>query len=281
MAKFCAHCGKPLEPGVKFCPGCGKPVEDAARPAQPKAAQSLGTAPERFTVPPKPEGNTQKKLIIGGIIVALLASGGGFYYQQQKQKAANEAAAVAAQETRQKEKTAKKADTKQEEDPIQTVQAIMDKEGYSGKVLATSYGHSKDGSLSLIGGKGYRLFLIDEKNHLKAFVSFTPKLYNFIRNKSANPGPITYQMTIKNESSGDDDQEGLWQGKDHVFPIHAEYKFDQDGNVVPGMLYTAHGAYPRNYNDVLKEQRHVDLANLVLTEMQALHDSADAHNVKL
>lgn len=30
MAKFCAHCGKPLEPGVKFCPGCGRPVEDAA-----------------------------------------------------------------------------------------------------------------------------------------------------------------------------------------------------------------------------------------------------------
>lgn len=63
MAKFCAHCGKPLDPGVKFCPGCGKPVEDAANPAQPKPAQSVGN-------------------------------------------------------------------------PIQTVQAIMDKEGYSGKVLA-------------------------------------------------------------------------------------------------------------------------------------------------
>ena len=281
MAKFCAHCGKPLEPGVKFCPGCGKPVEDAAKPAQPKAAQSLGTAPERFTVPPKPEGNNQKKLIIGGIIVALLASGGGFYYQQQKQKAANEAAAVAAQETRQKEKTAKKADTKQEEDPIQTVQAIMDKEGYSGKVLATSYGHSKDGSLSLIGGKGYRLFLIDDKNHLKAFVDFEPQLYNFIKNRSSNPRPVTFRMKIIGETMGDDGKEGLWERNAHIMAIYAEYKFDQDGTVIPGMLYTAYGIHPSHYHDVLKEQRHVDLANLVLTEMQALHDSADAHNVKL
>ncbi len=278
MANFCAHCGKPLEPGVKFCPSCGQPVEDVAKPAQPKPAQSLGNQPmENFTVPAKKESNNQKKLILGGIIVAFLATGGGLYYQHQKQSAATPAAAVAAQEAKQEPKTEKQ----QEQDPIETVQAIMDKEGYSGKVLATSYGHSKDGSLSLIGGKGYRLFLIDEKNHLKAFVNFTPKVYNFIKNKSTHPSPITYQMTIKNESSGDDDQEGLWQGKDHVFPIYAMYKFDQEGNVVPGMLYTGHGAYPSHYHDVLKEQRHVDLANLVLTEMQALHDSADAHNVKL
>ncbi len=40
----------------------------------------------------------------------------------------------------------------------------MDQEGLSGKVMATSYGHDAQGSLSLIGGrKGRRLLVIDEK----------------------------------------------------------------------------------------------------------------------
>ena len=27
--KFCANCGKPLEPGAKFCKECGHPVQGA------------------------------------------------------------------------------------------------------------------------------------------------------------------------------------------------------------------------------------------------------------
>ena len=93
--------------------------------------------------------------------------------------------------------------------------------------------------------------------------------------------PVTFQMRILNEKPGDDEKEGYWDGTSHVIPIYAQYSFDGEGRVVPGMLNTGRGGRPSHYHDYLKEQRHVDLANLVLTEMQALHENAAAHNIKL
>lgn len=39
-ARFCSHCGKPLNPTSRFCPACGKPMpqESASEPAQVQPA---------------------------------------------------------------------------------------------------------------------------------------------------------------------------------------------------------------------------------------------------
>ena len=63
-----------------------------------------------------------------------------FYIQQQKSRDASQAAAIAAQEAKQ-EKKEKTAEKQEANDSIGTVQKIMEQEGISGKVLATSYGH--------------------------------------------------------------------------------------------------------------------------------------------
>lgn len=273
MVKFCPHCGKALEPGNRFCPSCGKEVEKIKSQT---AAGGRTSAPAGGKSP----SGARNRILAGGLIVLILLGGGAFYLQQQKSRESSQAAAIAAQEAKQ-EKKEKSADTQDTKDPIAAVQKIMDQEGLSGKVMATSYGHDSQGSLSLIGGKGRRLLVIDEKNHQKAFVEATSQLYRFIDNRTGSRPPVTFQMRVLNEKPGEDEKEGYWDGTSHVVPIYAQYSFDGEGRVVPGMLNTGRGARPSHYHDVLKEQRHVDLANLVLTEMQALHENANAHNITL
>ena len=273
MIRFCPHCGKELEPGNRFCPFCGKEVQEIKNKT---AAEAQPSAPAGGKSP----SGARNKMVAGGLIVLVLLGGGAFYLQQQKSRDASQAAAIAAQEVQQ-EKKEKTADKQEARDSIAVVQGILDQEGLSGKVMATSYGHDPNGSLSLIGGKGRRLLVIDEKNHQKAFVDATSQLYRFIDNRTGSRSPVTFQMRVLNEKPGDDEKEGYWDGTSHVLPIYAQYSFDGEGRVVPGMLNTGRGGRPSHYHDYLKEQRHVDLANLVLTEMQALHENADAHNIKL
>lgn len=273
MIRFCPHCGKELEPGVRFCPFCGKEVPEIK-------SKNVGGAQPAAPAGGKSPFGARNKMVAGGLIILILLGGGAFYLQQQKSRDASQAAAIAAQEASQ-EKKGKPADKQETKDPIAAIQGTLDQEGLPGKVMATSYGHDPHGSLSLIGGKGRRLLVIDEKNHQKAFVDATPQLYRFIDNRTGSQPPVTFQMRVLNEKPGDDEKEGYWDGTSHVLPIYAQYSFDGEGRVVPGMLNTGRGGQPSHYHDYLKEQRHVDLANLVLTEMQALHENAAAHNIKL
>lgn len=273
MVRFCPHCGKELEPGVRFCPSCGKAVPET----ESKGAGGTQTA---GPVESKPASGSRNRILAGGLVVMLLLGGGAFYIQQQKSRDASQAAAIAAQEAKQ-EKKEKTAEKQEANDSIGTVQKIMEQEGISGKVLATSYGYDPNGSLSLIGGKGRRLLVIDEKNHQKAFVEATSKLYQFINHRTGNLPPVIFQMRVLNEKPGEDEKAGYWDGTSHVIPIYAQYSFDGEGKVVPGMLNTGAGARPSHYHGYLQEQRHVDLANLVLTEMQALHENANANHIML
>lgn len=270
MIKFCPYCGKELQPGIRFCPHCGKEIPETERKTAGSVPSSGGKTP----------ASNKNKILAGGLILLFLLGGGAFYFQRQKARDASQAAAIAAQEAKQ-EKKETPADKQEAKDSIAVVQGILDQEGLSGKVMATSYGHDPNGSLSVIGGKGRRLLVIDEKNHQKAFVDAASQLYHFIDNRTGSRPPVTFQMRVLDEKPGDDEKEGYWDGTSHVIPIYAQYSFDGDGKVVPGMLNTGRGAQPSHYHDYLQEQRHVDLANLVLTEMQALHENAAAHHIQL
>ena len=155
MIRFCPHCGKELEPGVRFCPSCGKAVPEI---------QSQGAESTRPSAPAggNPASANRNRILAGGLVVLLLLGGGAFYFQHQKSQEASQAATMEAQEAK-TEKTEKTAEPQGTKDPVGTVQKILDQEGLSGKVMATSYGHDPNGSLSLIGGKGRRLLVIDEK----------------------------------------------------------------------------------------------------------------------
>ena len=161
------------------------------------------------------------------------------------------------------------------------IQKVLNSNGINGKVLATSFGHSDSGSLSLISNsKGKSLLLIDKINNQVALVEYKPEVYNFIdnRGKSYIP-PVIFDMTILNDKRDNDQSLGIWNGNDHSFGVYAVYEFDNNGNVKPGMLTSGAGLHPSHYQAYLNERKNVDISNLFLTEMFALHRDADNRGV--
>ena len=79
-------------------------------------------------------------------------------------------------------------------------------------------------------------------------------------------------MTIFNDVRGSDSVNGVWKGKDHLLPIYAQFKINNSGEIIPGMLTTGMGESPAHLQAYLQETKNVNLANLVLTEMKKLRE---------
>lgn len=170
-----------------------------------------------------------------------------------------------------------------QENILQAAQDELGQYGVSCRVVATSYGHSNDGFLAVDGSKGVRLLILDRKNHQVAtFTTRNKKLRQFVqsRNKPESQS-IIVNFGIRNAVRDGDASLGNWSGDTHQFPIYCAYKFDGAGNVVPGMLTSGKGANPSHYQDPLREQRSVDLANLFLTEMMTLWEDAQKRNATI
>lgn len=167
-------------------------------------------------------------------------------------------------------------------DVIAKAQDAMKNFGIQDKVEATSYGDSNAGSLSIVRSSNgqRRLVALDKKNSQVAFVELTSKVY-YLANKGPHPGPVILQVTILNDTHDNDAAYGVWNGNNHTMGIYSAYTVDASGNVVPGMLTSGEGANPSHYQGVLYEQKNVDLANLILTEMPALQADANQRGVKI
>ena len=85
-------------------------------------------------------------------------------------------------------------------------------------------------------------------------------------------------MTIFNDVRGSDSVNGVWKGKDHLLPINAQFKINNSGEIIPGMLTTGMGESPARLQAYLQETKNVNLANLVLTEMKKLRE-VDRSNI--
>jgi len=181
-----------------------------------------------------------------------------------------------------------KAAVEKTDDPIAKMQKQFDGiHEVKGTVLATSYGHSDKGSVSLVQSDhgSYRFILVDEANHQIAGVEYSPEAYSFSDSSGKNKNTkstVIFNLDIYNDSKGADKDSGVWYAaRTHRIPVYALYTFNADGSVVPGMLYTGRGEKPSHYHDYLNEQKNVDLANLFLTEMQALRKNMKENNISL
>lgn len=162
---------------------------------------------------------------------------------------------------------------------IQEAQSRLKNKNVPGTVLATSLGNNPNGFLSLTKNVDrYNLVIYDNNNQRAAEVPFTWGTYNFI---SDNRSPIIFKMTVYNDVQDKDSQAGVWKGNRHTIPVYALYKINSSGIVVPDMLTTGSGENPSHYQGYLNEQKNVDIANLFLTEMAALHQNVKNNNVDI
>lgn len=312
MAKFCKFCGTPLNEGARFCPKCGKAqseespnptMQQAVNPpsagnrgqkAEPASAGSPmrqapeGRAESRKSAPASKQDSSLGKVIMILLLVVLLGGGGFLGYQFYKQNADEstdsvriEAEKPATESKESSEPAEKKEETKQDNSALTKVKGVLEGYNIGDEVLATSAGHTNDGSLSITktanGQK--RLVVVDNKNHRAAVLDLTSAVYNFAEQAKDHAGKVLLPLTIVNDKRDNDAVYGTWSGSNHKMGILAAFKIDGQKNVVPGMLTSGQGANPPVYQGVLYEPKNVDLANLILTEMAALHKDAQERGV--
>ena len=210
-----------------------------------------------------------------GLVILALCSAGGYYYYQSHQMAAMEAtsedkAEKKASETeivdKSKEEQAK-ATAPEQETPMDKARAELAGYGIGGKLnfVSTTYGHSNDGFIAVTDSG--LVAVVDRKNHRAGMVRPRMSLSEFQQQSKAKyPDPMLMDCTFENETRDNDADAGYWQGSTHYMTIYALYKFDDSGNLVPGMLTTGRGEKPSHYQEVLYEVKNVDFANLFLTE---------------
>ena len=285
MAKFCMKCGAKLEENVKFCMACGTPVggtakNTAARQATNEAASGSGTARQAKAVPAKSQNSGKLLITVLVLIIILLCGGGGYYYYHSRQSQGTEAAVETTSETGaedsktsvteiaekgREEQAGTTVDSKNS--PLKKAVAEMEEYGIGGKLnfIGTSYGHSSDGFIAVTDSG--LVAVVDRKNHRAGMVRPRMSLPEFQQQRKAkSPSPMLMDCIFANDARDNDHDAGYWQGNTHYMTIYALYKFDGNGNLVPGMLTTGRGEKPSHYQEVLYEVKNVDFANLFLTE---------------
>ncbi|CQR69962.1 hypothetical protein SOV_52370 [Sporomusa ovata DSM 2662] len=266
MEKFCGKCGANLQAGVKFCPACGQPAEVFALKEDGKVCSNQALY----------------QRLLGVLVVLIIVGIGGFFIYKTGLMSSNTLAndqfpdKPISVEQRAAEKSV-------EGSTLAKTQKVLEQNKIQGKVLATSLGNNTKGFLTIIKNNEQCSFIIfDQANQQIAEVPFSQEKYSFQDNVGQKYiSPLIFNMTIFHDKHDRDEKNGVWNGENHLIPIYALYKFDQNGNVVPGMLHTAWGAKPSHYQGYLNEQKNVDIANLFLTEMKALRENGTANQISV
>ena len=166
--------------------------------------------------------------------------------------------------------------------PEELAQKALEAKGVSCKITATTYGHDSNGFLALDTSKGRRILLFDQQNDRVAEVNPRTSFASFAAQRSKSyQSPWIVNFTILNDVRDNDSDFGTWYGPNHFFPIYMQYSFNADGTVKPGMLTSGNGPNPSHFQGYLKEQKNVDMANLLLTEALTFLEKAQAAGVSI
>ena len=295
MSNFCTQCGSPLKPDMKFCTKCGAAVEKESykvnlvkKTDKPKNTVSElvdETVVEKTL--PKPKTSPQKKksnntsygaiIAIAVCLVVIIGCCGGYYLYSERQKptVVSDNPLIP-----QKASTLTTSKSSSEEDKINVQNTIAQKKiddavkkagielsqyGYSDDFSYTTYGHSDAGFLTLY--QGGEMVLVDRKNRRAGIVRVREGFENFrIAIDKKQPGSVIINCEFENEKPGRDQDAGYWNGTTHRMSVFANYSFERNGELKPGMLTTGRGENPRHLQEVLYETRNVDFINLFLTE---------------
>lgn len=264
---FCKQCGSQVSDNAKFCSKCGSDMGSETK------MTSLQSASNSFDI----------RLVIGLIgVVMILALTVGFFLFHKYHKAVLDEPQSAENELvdyEDKSETAIKID--KELSPAAKTQELLRESGYDVKVLATSYGHSNKGVLALVKtDMGYRFAVYSYPDEKAAFIDYSSSIYNFYFNADEGmTDPLIFTMEIPDDERDKDVNAGIWEGSDHFIPVYALYDI-KNGVIIPGLLSTGEETLePSHYHSYFYETKNVNIINLVLTEMQALHEDAQKKNI--
>ena len=271
MAKFCGKCGAKIEDNETFCPTCGTKIREEVSSVKKMTTPQIVANKGKASDLPK---NNMKNIVIGVLLAAIVVgAGAGIYYYKHVQNSVAQTETTANTESSTSEQNA----TAQEpvKDDLTQANEILKSKGYSYTVGAVSPINDA-GFLGLITDKGRAFVVYDKKDDVVAILDYKKELLN-LKNKDL----IILMLHIKNDQANNDRKLGYWHDGIHTFPVYSLYKVDADGNIVPGMLYSAQGKNPSHYHDYLHEQQNVNIVNLALTSADSLKQDMDSRNITI
>ncbi|WP_026759569.1 zinc ribbon domain-containing protein [Selenomonas ruminantium] len=303
MPNFCKNCGNKLTEEMKFCNKCGTPIiQDknseqtivpSAQSIHQKNAPQNPQSNENLNIKQNRQSNNKhndsgQTIIIGILALLVLLGGGGYYFYKNKAPSQNISTNSTVKNDSSKNvqtsNEQKIEDNKESEHPsIKSTKKELEKYGFTCNIVATSYGHNQNGFLAVDKrNDGFHIMIVDSKN--KRVAEATPRMtlekFYSMKDKK-NPDPIIIEFLIFSDTRGNDAEYGEWRGSNHFFPIYALYKFDSNGNIIPGMLTSGKGANPSHFQGVLYEKRNVELTNLFLEEALTLYRNAAKNYINL
>ena len=321
MGKFCKKCGYQFKSPGKFCPGCGavREGEDATanvsavngatqgpQPSQPSQQAPEQPRPVNYQqvppqvppqmnyqqVPPQqmsyqqmPASNSNNAWKIAVIVVVLGVLAGIGYTFLNKSKDTQEAPPVVTQTEEQTQAPAAAPAPKEEthEEKMVKTQQFLKNKGLERPVVATSMGHNPNGYLAMVlRNNHYEFAICDTKNDRVATVEYASNLSGIAKSHSQQDKSVKFTMLVYNDTHDKDVKAGEWNAQTHIIPIKAVYAYDANGNIIDHGIYTQNNTLAApDYSEYLYETKNVETVNILLTEMQALYDTAAKNNVRL
>ena len=149
----------------------------------------------------------------------------------------------------------------------------------TGKVAATSYGHSDKGFIAFIKGG---IYVVNLQNNTCGYIEDVDYLEKVYQDRNKKDGGLATFIMLHFSKKADKDQKlGKWVNDTHYIPYYVLYGFDKAGNPVPEeRIFSASGTLqPSHYHDNVVEPDNIALASLAVTEAYAYMDNAKKNGI--
>lgn len=232
-------------------------------------------------------------LLTAAIILFALSGCGGKKTGEPPVKADKPPAAAEKNAGAEKEKTAGTASEAKtqsaaaaEEKAAKVLAEVLKENGVqdetmTGKVAATSYGHSEKGFLAYSKGA---VWVVDLKNRTYGCINYPTYLGKIFRSRAKKEeGAAIFNMSHLEKEQNKDAELGKWEHIMHTIPCYVLYAFDPKGNPVldDKRIFSATGTLtPSHYHAEVQEPKNAALAALAVTEAGAFLDQAAKNGMK-
>ena len=148
----------------------------------------------------------------------------------------------------------------------QSAEAELQRFGIQGNVTCSTYGNNPNGFMAIAGDT---IYIVDIKNNRVASIENPDAVFKDLdKENSKKKGLFITQFLIQNDSYDKDHHYGEWRGSHHLLPMYILVDYDAGGNmVVSERLFSGEGASPGHYHGDIREQKNIDLAALLISEI--------------
>lgn len=147
-----------------------------------------------------------------------------------------------------------------------SAEAELQRFGIPGNVTCSTYGNNPNGFMAKAGDT---IYIVDIKNNRVASIENPDAVFKDLdKENSKKKGLFITQFLIQNDSYDKDHHYGEWRGSHHLLPMYILVDYDAGGNmVVSERLFSGEGASPGHYHGDIREQKNIDLATLLISEI--------------